>query len=512
MSLITFIFALSLVVSWAVIRVGIPLSHRFDINDKPGGHKAHDTVTPLVGGLGIFFVFIFGLNLADFLQLTPSFPLIYIQLSALLIFLTGFADDIWHLDYKIRFLAQFVVSVVMAIWGGMLLVDLGSLLSMRPFELGALALPFTMLSMIGVINALNMIDGIDGLSGSLSFTSLFMIAIVAFIAGSQTYLVLTVIIMGGIAGFLCFNLRFGTRRRALVFLGDNGSMLLGFLLSWLLISLSQGEGRAMSPATALWILAVPLMDAVGVMVRRIYYRYPTFMPDRNHLHHLLVRAGFRVQDIVFIIALIQTFFGSIGLIGFYLGVPEPIMFFSFIGIFILYCYVISRPWRFVPKLRILHTQLGLVSVDCRGIFIGNFPAHEATHFIRTLINVLRPRYEYDLHIYEVEGDDQEGRFLFATIDLFLEDDDASLNELKRLANKLKGQFQGYAQTTVRPFIKRDLRHDRRIANKPTIKSVRNADRRSKYIKKLVYRAQNYAGSAAILAESLNRPEALIIRY
>ncbi|MDZ7621333.1 MAG: MraY family glycosyltransferase [Candidatus Competibacteraceae bacterium] len=119
------------------------------------------------------------------------------------------------------------------------------------------------------INALNMIDGLDGLSGSVSFVSLFLIAIVAFIAGENAYLSLMIILMGGVAGFLYFNLRWGTRKRAAVFLGDNGSMLLGLLFSWVLIDMSQGENRAMTPVTALWILAVPLMDAVGVMIRDI---------------------------------------------------------------------------------------------------------------------------------------------------------------------------------------------------------------------------------------------------
>jgi undecaprenyl-phosphate alpha-N-acetylglucosaminyl 1-phosphatetransferase len=509
--LLIVVFALSLLISGIVIRMGISLSHSFGIVDHPGEHKQHSASTPFVGGVGIFLALLVAPQATDHFQLSSDLRYVWLELTASIIFLTGFADDLWRLDYKVRFLVQAVVAVILALGAEVLLVDLGNLLSMQPLELGELALPFTIFSMIGVINALNMIDGIDGLSGSLSFVSLSMIAIVAFIAGSQTYLILTVILMGGVAGFLCFNLRFGTRRHALVFLGDNGSMLLGFLLSWLLISLSQGESRAMSPVTALWILAVPLMDAVGVMIRRIYFRHPTFKPDRNHLHHLLMRAGFRVQDIVHIIALIQLIFGGIGLMGHFSGVPEPIMFFGFIGIFVLYCYVIARPWRFVPKLRRLHAWLKLISADSRGIFVGNIPAHHATHFIRTLVSLLQLRYEYDLHIFEVERSHRGGRFFFATIDLFFEDDDPSPNELKRLASTLKSQFRGRGQA-IRPFIKRDPRNDQRIANMPTIRDARGADRRSKYTKKLVYRARSYEGSAAIFAESLNRSDTLVINY
>lgn len=510
MILFVFLFTLSLAISWAVIRVGIPISHRFDIIDKPGGHKEHDTITPFVGGLGIFFAFMVGINLLDSTQLNSNIPGACLQASTVFIFLTGFADDIWHLDYKIRFLAQILVAVMMATWGGVLLVDLGSLLSNQPFELGMLALPFTVFATIGVINALNMIDGLDGLSGSVSFASLFLIAIVAFMAGEKAYLALAIVLMGGITGFLYYNLRWGARRRAAVFLGDNGSMLLGFLFSWILIDLTQGESRAITPVTAIWILAVPLMDAVGVMIRRLYYRQSPFHPDRNHLHHLLVRAGFRIQDIAHIIALIQLMFGGVGLIGFYLGAPEAWMLVSFIGIFVVYCYVIARPWRFVPSLRTLHSRLGLVSADCRGVFVGYFPASDINRFIKTLVDELQSHCDYDLHVYQAAWKNREGDFLYATIELFQEDNDASLSEFKGLVNRLKSQFQDYGRASIRQFIKRDHRHDRRASNKPTIKSFRNTDRRSKQRKALIYRVQSNAGSTKTLVRLSNQPEISII--
>jgi UDP-GlcNAc:undecaprenyl-phosphate GlcNAc-1-phosphate transferase len=92
-------------------------------------------------------------------------------------------------------------------------------------------------------------------------------------------------------GFLYYNLRYPGNRRARVFLGDNGSMLLGFLFAWLFIALSQGEPAAMTPVTALWLFALPLMDTVGVMLRRIWLGKSPFRADRHHLHHLFVRAG-----------------------------------------------------------------------------------------------------------------------------------------------------------------------------------------------------------------------------
>ena len=503
MILLIILFILSLMISWMVIRIGIPLSYSFGIADRPGGHKGHDTITPFVGGLGIFIAFIIGINLSNDLQTPIDISSLCMQLSALIIFLTGFVDDIWQLDYKVRFLIQTVVAMAMALWGGVLLIDLGSLLSTQPFELGMLALPLTVFGTIGVINALNMIDGLDGLSGSVSFVSLFLIAIVAFIAGENAHLALMMVLMGGVAGFLYFNLRWGTRKRAAVFLGDNGSMLLGFLFSWVLIDMSQGENRAMTPVTGLWILAVPLMDAVGVIIRRIYFRQSPFKPDRNHLHHLLIRSGFRTQDIVYIISMIQLVLGCIGLIGLYAGIPESLMLISFIGLFLGYCYVIARPWRFVPTLRRLHTQTGLISRDCRGVYVGGFPVQGSQYFIETLLRELQSRYPLDLYAHETKWEKHDGRFLYATIPLFLTEDDVSTQEVQSLILRLKALFKRHESVEIRQYIDRDHRHDRRVGNKSITEELRNKDRRSKHNSVLICKIFNNNSPAQTLEQAAN---------
>ncbi|MEI2742960.1 MAG: MraY family glycosyltransferase [Candidatus Competibacter sp.] len=499
------LFTLSLVISWISIRIGIPLSHHFDITDRPEGHKAHDTITPFIGGVGIFFAIIAGLSIITGSHLLSSIPFECLMASIITIFLTGFADDIWHLNYKIRLLAQTAIAVVMAIWGGVILLDLGGMFSGQVFVLGLFSLPFTVFATIGVINALNMIDGLDGLAGSLSFVSFLMIAVVAFVAGEEAYLGLVVTLLGGLSGFLYYNLRHGNRRRAAVFLGDNGSMLLGLLFSWLLIHLSQGNDRAMTPVTALWIIAVPLMDAVGVMIRRIYYRNSPFYPDRNHLHHLLIRAGFRTQDIVYLMASIQFLFGMIGLAGLYLKIPEAWMLVSFIGIFTIYCYIIARPWRFVPSLRSFHTKLGLISADCIGVFVGCFPVQEATFFIHALVEELRSlNYPYDVRIYEYQ-DAGNDRLAYAVIELFLEKDDvSSASQIQPLIMSLRKRQDIYGKLRIRQFIGRDQQNDRRVGDKPMIAESRSRDRRSKRNTLLIYRAR-HDGALATLQYPLTRP-------
>lgn len=216
-----------------------------------------------------------------------------------------------------------------------------------------------------------MIDGIDGLSGSVSLVSLGLIGVVAYSAHSSWSLFLIVALMGGVAGFLYYNLRYPGNGRARVFLGDNGSMLSGFLFAWLLVALSQGDGRvAMTPVTALWLFALPLMDTVGVMVRRIWLGKSPFRPDRQHLHHLLVRAGFRVCDIVLVAVILQLGFGLTGIAGLLLVTPHVLVVPRRIrGVFLL----TLRPWRVVPWLRRLNHALGLPSLQVRGVLVGYLP-------------------------------------------------------------------------------------------------------------------------------------------
>jgi hypothetical protein len=145
-------------------------------------------------------------------------------------------------------------------------------------------------------------------------------------------------------------------------------MLLGFLFAWMFIALSQGEQAAMTPVTALWLFALPLMDTVGVMLRRLWLGKSPFRPDRYHLHHLFVRAGFRVCDVVAFAVVMQVAFALVGVggpaarrtgVSDVLAVPR-----RFRGLLLL----ILRPWRLVPWLRRLNRWLGMPSAQVRGIF------------------------------------------------------------------------------------------------------------------------------------------------
>lgn len=493
------LFVLGMLVSVVAVHYGILASHRFGVVDQPGGHKAHDTVTPFVGGVGVLVA-----TLVGFGVIQVFFPVLAERMHAFLfgvivMFVTGFADDVLHLNYKIRFAVQAGVGLAMVLWGGVVISDLGALGSGPALSLGFLSIPITLLATIGAINALNMIDGIDGLSGSLSIVSLLLIALSIYIAGDLGYFSLVMIIAGGVAGFLYFNLRYLNRRRARCFLGDNGSMQLGFVFAWLLSDLSQANQsvRAITPITTLWLFAVPLIDTLCVMLRRIWMGHSPFHADRNHLHHLFLRAGFRVQDAVSVMAIVQFSFGAISLIGMYAGVSELVMLIAFLVLFALCFFILLRPWRFVPLLRRIHRALGLTSVHAVGVHVAGLHENEVGGFADMLNHCVGPHVDFCFKAYRTEG--RSGVGCYGVVELLAGNQDLTQVQISRILAVLRREVRGLRNVKVRQFVDRQEVHDRRMGDKYRREERRVADRRSSNCSILIYRLESAAGEPSILA-------------
>ena len=474
------LFGVCLLVSGVAIRLGILLAGHLGIMDRPGGHKQHEAVTPFVGGFGIIAVVVGIFLLAD--RLFSGFPMLPLQglfLGALVLFLTGLADDIWHLHFKPRLVIQALVALSMIFIGGVELRSLGQLAPGITIDPGFLAIPLTVFATVGLINAVNMIDGIDGLSGSVSLVSLAFAAWLAHHGSNGGYVVLIVALMGGVGGFLYYNLRYPGNRRARVFLGDNGSMLLGFVFAWLFIALSQGEDAAMTPTTALWIFALPLMDTVGVMLRRIWLGKSPFRPDRHHLHHLFFRAGFRVCDIVVFAVLAQLVLALLGIGGLLLGVPEYLMFWSFMGVFGVYFLVIARPWRFVPWLRRINRRFGLPSVQVRGIFIGYVCREKFREVLDLIADRLGSAYDYQLRVYRTDRSTSDGRNLYCVVRVPAAGNDPLIGAVRRGALRVRRLLR-QPEVEVRLFLRRDRGQDPRASKLSPVGisgDRRSADRR-----------------------------------
>jgi len=337
---------LSLLVAVAVSAVLLrglePLARRVGLMDAPGARKAHDGSVPLIGGLAMFFGFAMAALTLD-AGLTALRP--FFAASALLV-LVGVLDDLRELSSRARFAAQILAAALMAGWGGVVLRDLGALgPGGAVFELGAWAVPFSVFCTVGVINALNMSDGVDGLAGGLAITAVAGLAWVAHRAGLAAERDVLLLLAAVVLVFLWANARLPWRPRARVFMGDAGSMFLGFAITWFFIRLSQGPDRAMAPVSALWLLLVPLFDTVWLLIKRpLSGRWPT-AASQDHLHHVLQMAGLAPGAAVAVLWAGSACAAAGGLWALSAGVAERHMFWLFLGLFALYCMLMASAWR-----------------------------------------------------------------------------------------------------------------------------------------------------------------------
>ena len=452
------IFFASLMLSVAAIFIARPVAVRFGLVDKPGGHKLHAHHTPLVGGLAIYLSVALAWFMAPLLGL-GSMNSVFVAAGGLL-FTIGLIDDHIQLSVKLRFAMQ-VIAALLLVYSKVVLVDLGYLLPDQLMPLGVFAIPLTVFAVVGAINALNMIDGVDGLCGLVSFASFSLLLFVAFISGSQTQISLLLCVLGGVAGFLLFNMPIRGRARASIFMGDAGSTLLGFLLAYLLISLSQGEQRAMAPVVALWIFAVPLMDTLGVMLRRVWLKKSPFDADRGHIHHLLMDAGFRVRQTVLLIASLQLVLGVTGLAAYYLGVPDAVSLAAFILLFAAYLYLISRPWRIVPRFRSLHAKSGLTVAGVRYVYVGNLNPDTAVADLEALLGGSQHFRAFEIYKGNSEGEGSASS-TYALVNARETDNVPELLAYLR-KNLARTQQQGAATLgpVIRQYIPRKRRNERR---------------------------------------------------
>jgi UDP-GlcNAc:undecaprenyl-phosphate GlcNAc-1-phosphate transferase len=330
--------------SAAAVAVLARLAPTFGIVDAPGGRKSHAAPVPLVGGLAIFMTLLIASWAAG---LAGSAAWFLVALSVIIA--VGFWDDVRELRPHIKVAVQVIACAIM-IWGaGIELRGVGDLVGWRSIGVSVFAVPLTVFAMVGVVNSINMMDGLDGLAGSIALVALAWFALVAAQSGLDTQALSALLLCGAVAGFLVFNLRLPWQRRARVFLGDAGSLMLGFALGWYAIDLTQGPGRTFPPIAALWILMLPLCDCVSLMVRRIRAGRSPFVADSSHIHHYLLARGFSPSQTLAILVAASVIFGAAGYFAWLLKLPEQVLFYPFFFGFFAYHAWIQREWERVER-------------------------------------------------------------------------------------------------------------------------------------------------------------------
>ena len=234
-------------------------------------------------------------------------------------------DDFFGLRASLRIIFQAAIVLFMILISEEYITNLGNLYGNGDVNLGAIAIPFTIFCVVGLMNAYNMIDGLNGICASFGLVPLIFLTFF----GSVKYGLL--IPIGAILGFMAYNLGYlGKKRR--VFLGDSGSNYIGFTVAFLCITYSQ-DSQIINPVTALWLVAIPLLDCLGVIVSRVKKGLMPFTPGRDHLHHKLLDKGYSSKNILYIFILISIVLCSVGcLLEFFFPNDDYIS----LGLFILF--------------------------------------------------------------------------------------------------------------------------------------------------------------------------------
>ena len=311
---------LSLVLGLMIIPKILLISYKKRLFDLPDSRKVHQVPVPRLGGISFFPVilisscFILGVRVSTGFPIVelPAHEFLFFTVGGMMLFLIGVADDLIGVGYRYKFLVQ-IIAAFLIVCPGEWFNTLGGLFGIYelPVALGVL---FTLFVVVYITNAINLIDGIDGLASGLSCIALSVLGIICMVEGDEIYAQLAFATLGVIVPFWFYNVFGNAKRGHKLFMGDTGSLILGYIISLLVIHLSRNDmSEANEVAHSHMVLAfstliVPLFDVVRVVIHRLREGKSPFLPDKNHFHHKLLRTGMRPRQVMVTILFIALFF------------------------------------------------------------------------------------------------------------------------------------------------------------------------------------------------------------
>jgi UDP-GlcNAc:undecaprenyl-phosphate GlcNAc-1-phosphate transferase len=284
---------LCLITAFVVTLITIPpiisLIRKYRLYDMPNARKEHSSPIPTMGGIAI----VAGMMTALFLWLPFNNEIAQISFffSITVLFGLGIMDDLKDLSAKYKFIIQLALAALIAV-SGIRITSFDGLFGLNELPLSA-QYTFTLLAIVGITNAFNLIDGIDGLAGGLGFMSLVTLGLFLTMSGDNNTALIAFALAGAILAFLYFNFN-----PARIFMGDTGSLILGFVIAVLAVRLLQvniASGHPVlphAPVFLLGIVLIPVFDTLRVFAIRIWNGKSPFSADKTHIHHLLTNNGF----------------------------------------------------------------------------------------------------------------------------------------------------------------------------------------------------------------------------
>jgi UDP-GlcNAc:undecaprenyl-phosphate GlcNAc-1-phosphate transferase len=340
--------------------------------DIPNDRSSHTIPTPRGAGIAIFSAFFSVILLFHF-----SFFIQYISffIAALLIFTLGVYDDLNNTSAKIKLIVIAIATVLIFLFNDFRIETLGNWFGYDLKLPYILSFVFTIFAVAGFTNALNLIDGLDGLAGTVSVIILAALFYIGFIYNDQFIIVVTFFMMASIMAFLIFNWY-----PASIFMGDSGSLIIGFVISVVAIRAT----TYISDTAILFIAAVPIIDTIIVMTRRIQRGISPFAPDKTHFHHKLVNLKGSTDGSVHILLSLQIILSSIGIL--LRDKSDFINLMLFIIILFVFFQALDsrreqRTTLFISKIKMLYLDKLKALTHCRTMY--------ATIFVLVLLLLLK---------------------------------------------------------------------------------------------------------------------------
>jgi len=316
-----FLFAVSL--GMVIIPRILVISHKKRLYDVPDARKVHTMPVPRLGGLSFFPVILMSMFLVigfrlyfwdvnvSGLSFNMLYEYLFLFVGMTLLYLVGVCDDLVGVGYRYKFAVQIAAAFLLVLSGNWF-DSFGGLFGIYSVPVWV-GVPFTVFIVVYITNAINLIDGIDGLASGLCCIALSVLSVIFFLRGQYVYALLAICTLGILMPFWCYNVFGNANRGHKLFMGDAGSLTLGYVISFLIIHMSVTNEVSPTLSNPYMVIAfstvlVPLLDVIRVVLYRLREHKNPFLPDKNHFHHKLLRTGMRVRMVMVCIIAISAFF------------------------------------------------------------------------------------------------------------------------------------------------------------------------------------------------------------
>lgn len=306
------LIVVTLVISLIITPIIIKVSFKFNLVDRPNYRKVHTKPVSVMGGTVILLSFLIGLCLGHPIERAVK-PLV---IGLIIMYFVGIIDDIYDLKPILKLIGQIIAASVVVFYG--ITIDFISFPIGPTIHFGILSIPITIIWIVAITNAINLIDGLDGLASGVSVIGLTTIGFIAILQGNVFIIMICSLLIGALLGFLFFNFHPAT-----IFLGDSGALMIGFIIGFLSL-LGFKNITFISLFFPIVILAVPFIDTLFAMIRRVRNGQHIMQADKSHLHHKLLALGYTHRQTVLLIYSIAIMF-SLSSIILYLSQPLGVL-------------------------------------------------------------------------------------------------------------------------------------------------------------------------------------------